>query len=329
MIPVFGEVFGEPIPAYFTMLMVGFVVAVALGVRWARRHGYDHDVIIDLGLVSLVAGVAGARLASVLFDGHLGDYVALCTDPSQVAWTMSQARCGPSGGVWDAAEGVCHPAQADCWAWARFWEGGLVWYGGVLGAAGFGVWLLRWERFPVAKALDLCGMIVPLGLFFGRLGCFFAGCCFGIHTDHWTALSFPPASPASEAQYREGLLSTELAPSLPVLPTQLFEAAGALAIAAVMMLLVEPRKRFDGQVFVLSMGAYAVLRFLLELVRADERGALGWFTTSQWIGLLGLVVLAWLWRLFARRARARMATPLAERRGVEGAAAEATVPGSR
>ncbi|HJL16751.1 MAG TPA: prolipoprotein diacylglyceryl transferase [Sandaracinaceae bacterium LLY-WYZ-13_1] len=310
MIPRFGEIFGEPIPAYFAMLMTGFLVAVGVGVVWARRSELDHDVIIDLGLVSLIAGVAGARILHVFVDGYFWDYVHLCTDPAQVSWQIPRAQCASLEGIWDAQAGVCHPAEGDCFAWAKFWQGGLVWYGGLLGAGAYGIYFLHKERFPVLKGIDMAGMVLPLGVFFGRLGCWFGGCCFGVHSDHWSAVRFPAWSPASESQFRAGLLDHPGVESLPVLPTQLYEAAGCLAITAFLMFVLHPRKRFDGQVFVVSMALYAILRFFLEFLRADDRGGVLGVSTSQWIGLGMVVGMGVLWRVFAQRAKARAAEPL-------------------
>lgn len=303
MIPTFGTVFGEPIPAYFAMLMAAFGACTWFAVRWARREGRDHDVLIDLALISLVTGVAGARIAHVLFDGYFWDYVHLCTDPAEVAWRITEAQCRSEWvqGIWDEAAGVCRPAEADCFAWAKFWQGGLTWYGGMIAGIGYAMHFLKKEGFPRIKALDLGGMILPLGLFFGRMGCFFGGCCFGRPTDAWYGISFPAWSPASEAQWRAHLLSHPSEPSLPVVPTQLLEALGSLLVALVIIGFVQPRKRFDGQTFCVSMVAYAVLRFMLEWLRADDRGGVLGLSTSQWIGILVVACALGLWPIFARR----------------------------
>lgn len=306
MIPQFGEVFGESLPAYFVMLMTGFAVAIGLGVVWAKRSQLDHDVIIDLGLVCLIWGVAGARILHVFVDGYFWDYVHLCTEPSIVEWPYPRGACEELGGAWDVAASVCRPAEGDCFAWAKFWQGGLVWYGGLLGAGGYGIYFLWKEGFPVLKGIDMTGMVIPLGVFFGRLGCWFGGCCFGDQSDHWSAVSFPAWSPASEAQYREGLLSHPGLDSLPVLPTQLYEAIACLAISAFCTLWLHPRKRFDGQVFVVSMGLYALARFGLEMIRADDRGAFLMFSTSQWIGLAIIGGMAYLYVRFRRHAQLRL-----------------------
>jgi phosphatidylglycerol:prolipoprotein diacylglycerol transferase len=308
-----------PFPSYFVLLVTGFLFATAMGSLWARRIGHDPDVIVDLGLAMLLAGVAGGRLLHVFADGYFWDYVHLCTAPELVQWPISRAEClaeyepgwlgsllGETGGArgrWDAAARVCRPVEADCFAWARFWAGGLTYYGGFLGAAAAAWYLLRADRFPFWKAADMAGMVVPVGLGFGRLGCTLAGCCFGTPWQSGLALTFPAGSAASEGQHRAGLLESAHLPSLPVHPTQLYEAAGALALAAFFLLWLHGRKRYDGQVFLAFVGAYAALRFVIEFFRADDRGGLLGLSTSQLVGL-GLAVGAFLLhrRLAARQA---------------------------
>jgi phosphatidylglycerol---prolipoprotein diacylglyceryl transferase len=297
------RVFGEVIPPYFTLLLLGFGLAIWLGVRWAERTGLDRGAIFDLGLFSLIWGVVGARLLHVVADGFFWDYVNLCLDPSQVEWVVTRAECLQRyGGTWDDAAGVCRPTERDCFAWAAFWAGGLTYYGGLIAASAFGLWFLKRERLPVLKVADMAGMVIPLGLFFGRLGCFMGGCCFGVGTDHAFGLRFPSGSPASRQQWKQGLLDHPYQVSLPVHPTQLYEALGCLLIAGALMLGLHPRKRFDGQVLLTFLGSYAVLRFVLEFWRADERGGLLGLSTSQLVGVGVLVVVAVAWPLLRRRA---------------------------
>ncbi|MFW5876967.1 MAG: prolipoprotein diacylglyceryl transferase [Myxococcota bacterium] len=299
------SLFGEAIPPYFAMLTLGFGLAIWLAARWARRTGVDRDAIIDLGLFSILWGVIGARLLHVVADGYFWDYVNLCLDPSQVEWAVTQVECAQMEGVWDGADGVCRPAGRDCFAWAAFWQGGLTYYGGLLAATAFGLWFLRREKLPALKVADMAGMFIPLGLFFGRMGCFLGGCCFGQVTDHAFGLSFPAWSPASRSQWKLGLLDDPSHPSLAVHPTQLYEAFGTLALAAALMLWLHPRKRFDGQVLLAFLGGYAVLRFVLEFWRADDRGALMGLSTSQIIGVVVIAIVVAVWVRLGRRANAR------------------------
>jgi phosphatidylglycerol---prolipoprotein diacylglyceryl transferase len=293
-----GQLFsllGTDFPSYFVLIFLGFVFATTMGALWAKRVGQNPDVIVDLGLIALLSGFAGARLLHLFADGLFWDYVHACTAPELVNWPYTRSECiSPGyGGTWDEAMQVCHPAEANCWAWAQFWNGGYTFYGGFIGATLAAWWLFKRDRFPFWKAIDMGGMMVPIGLGFGRLGCVLAGCCFGKHTDVSWALVFPARSPASEWQAREGMLDSHLLESLPVHPTQLYEAWAAFAIAAFCILFVHERKRYDGQVFAAFLTAYAVTRFSIEFLRSDDRGGLWLFSTSQWIGI-GLVAAAYV-----------------------------------
>jgi phosphatidylglycerol:prolipoprotein diacylglycerol transferase len=251
----------------------------------------------------LLAGVAGARVLHVIADGYFWDYVHMCTDPSRVDWPFDKAEClaEATGGVWDATRLVCHPKAADCFAWAKFWTGGLAYYGGLIGASAVAWALLRRDRFPFWKAADMAGFAVPLGLAFGRLGCLMAGCCFGAVCQLPWAISFPWRSAASEAEFKAHLLPTSRMWSLPVHPTQIYESAASLGIAALCLVWVHPRKRYDGQVFATFLAVYAVARFLLEVLRRDDRGSIAGLSTSQALGLPLLAGAAAIHLLRGRR----------------------------
>jgi phosphatidylglycerol:prolipoprotein diacylglycerol transferase len=303
--PDLFQLFGASFPSYFVLLVSGFLFATAAGALWARRVGESADVIVDLGLAMLLAGVVGARLLHVFADGYFWDYVHLCTDPSQVVWPVDQGTCLSDAyrGTWDAAQAVCHPSGTDCFAWAKFWAGGLTYYGGLVGASAAAWFLLKRDRFPFWKAADMAGFAIPLGLAFGRMGCLMAGCCFGATCDLPWAVSFPWNSAASDEQFRDHLLRSSRLWSLPVHPTQLYESAASLAIAAVCLLWVHGRKRYDGQVFAAFLALYAVARSLLEILRRDDRGGVLGLSTSQLLGLAMLAVAAAIHLTRGRRVR--------------------------
>jgi phosphatidylglycerol:prolipoprotein diacylglycerol transferase len=305
MRPELFRLFDVGFPSYFVLLLTGFLFATALCAIGARRIGQNPDVMVDLGLAMLLAGVAGARILHVLADGLFWDYVHLCTNPGLVDWPITPAECSSAAyeGVWDAAKGVCHPKTADCFAWAKFWAGGLTYYGGFIGASVAAWYLLKRDKFPFWKAADLAGVAVPLGLAFGRMGCLLAGCCFGAECDLPWALSFPPHSPASEEQFKSHALATKAAWSHPVHPTQIYESAASLAIAATCLFLVQPRKRYDGQVFAAFLALYAGARFLLEILRRDDRGGFLGLSTSQLIGIALVAAAATIHVLRSRPAR--------------------------
>ena len=297
MLPSFGSIFGEPISAYFSLLLLAFAAATLSLVRWAKRVGVDPQSAIDFGLASVVGGVLGGRLLHVLADGYFWDYVHLCSDPAQVTWRITAGQCREARGAWDAAGHVCHPLTRDCLAWAKFYNGGLAYYGGLVGGTLAVALLARRDGVPFRKLTDGVAPAVALGLFVGRIGCFLAGCCYGEVTALAVGTRFPAWSPASEGQYRAGLLAHPGEPSLPVHPTQLYEALGCLLIWQWLARApLGARRRFEGQVALLGLLTYAVLRTLVELVRADDRGVWLGVSTSQWLSLAIIVAVAVLWR---------------------------------
>ncbi len=298
--------------SYFVLLIAGFAIATAITALSVRRQGQNPDFIIDLGLAMLIAGVAGARILHVIADGYFWDYVHLCTDPALVEWQITQVECAAREGLWNAAQGFCQPRFDDsfgdvvnrCTTWAQFWNGGLTYYGGLIGATAVAVWLCRRDNFSLGKASDAAGMGVAVGLGFGRMGCLLGGCCFGRPSDAPWSLSFPPFSAASSAQAKLGLIDSRGLESLAVHPTQIYESAGCFAIAAFLILWLSSRKRYDGHVFLAFLGLYAVLRFLLEFWRAEDRGGLIGLSTSQLIGL-GLIAGIVTFHVVRRRRLAR------------------------
>lgn len=286
MRPELFRFFDVGAPAYFVLLLSGFLFAITAQALTARRVGENPDVMVDLGIAMLLAGVVGARIHHVLADGYLMDYVHLCTEPSKVGWRIEQREClSPSyDGNWDAALGVCHPKHGDCFAWAKFWAGGLAFYGGFIAASLVGLYTLKRDKFPVWKAVDMAGFTIPLGLAFGRLGCYLAGCCFGSECKLPWAVSFPGWSDASRAEWKAGTLGAASLPSHLVHPTQLYESLASLGISAFCALYLWPRKRYDGHVMVGFLVLYAVARFAIEFLRRDDRG-IAILSTSQWIAL--------------------------------------------
>lgn len=312
MRPELFQVLDVSFPAYFVLLVTGFTFATAVAVLHARRFGLNPDVIVDLSLASLLLGVIGGRIFHVLFDGYFWDYVHLCTDPSKVDWPVGKTVCASERyrGVWDAAKGVCHPAERMCFRWAEFWAGGLVYYGGLVFATVGAIVLLRRDRFDVWKAADLSGPGIALGLGFGRIGCLLAGCCFGSPGAGPLSLVFPRHSPASESQAKAKLLASASLPSLPVLPAQVYESLASFLVAATCIAWVQGRKRYDGEVFLWFLGLYGVARFAIEFLRADDRGSAAGLSTSQLISLalIGGALVAHRMRLATAARTSRIMT---------------------
>jgi len=238
-----------PIRMYGLMIGIGFLISMYLASRQARKEGLDPDRILDMGVYLLLAAIVGSRILYVLTN---------------------------------LPEFTRNPLEA-----FAIWKGGLVFYGGLLAAVPIGFWYVRKHQLPIWQTADIMAPYIALGHAFGRLGCFFAGCCFGAPCSGPFCITF--SDPNS------------LAPlGVPLVPTQLIESGGEFLNFG-LLLLVTRFKRFDGQVFWFYPLLYAILRFILEFYRGDAVRGLyfgGIISTSQIIAI-GMVVLSivMLWTL--------------------------------
>jgi phosphatidylglycerol:prolipoprotein diacylglycerol transferase len=287
--PLVGEV---SFPAYFTLLTIGFGLALVLTVREARRLGMDHERVLDTNLWMVVWGIIGARVLHLIADGHFHDYVNLCTNPKLVpaidALTKhceTAAQCGYDY-LCDTVKHTCYPPR-DCFAAIKVWRGGLAYYGGFIFAVVFAYYYVRKYKLGWWRTADLASPGIMLGLVCGRLGCFLNGCCYGKPTSSAIGLAFPQR------------------PGVHVHPTQLYESAACFAIFAILYFVVRPRRRAFGDVFAAMLILYGIARSVIEIWRDDDRGVFfGFISTSQIISIpliaFGLVLLL--------KTRARRAT---------------------
>jgi phosphatidylglycerol:prolipoprotein diacylglycerol transferase len=238
-----------PIRMYGLMIGIGFLVAVWLASRRAKKEGIDPERILDMGVYLLLAAIVGSRTF----------YVLVNLQEFQRNWL-------------------------DVFA---IWKGGLVFYGGLIGAVAAGIWYMRKHDLPVWKTADILAPYIALGHMFGRFGCFFAGCCYGAPCHTSVGITFTDTH--------------SLAPlGVSLYPTQLFEAGGEFA-NFLMLLVVYRFRKFDGQVFWLYPVLYSILRFIVEIFRGDTaRGVYfgGAVSTSQLVSI-GMFALSlfMLWRL--------------------------------
>lgn len=167
-----------------------------------------------------------------------------------------------------------------------FRSSGFVFYGSFLFAVPTMLWFFRKNKIPARQMLDIMAITTCLVHMFGRVGCFFAGCCYGKPTSGFLAVVF--TDPACQANP----LHT------PLYPTQLMEA-GYIFLVMILLLFVRSKKQFHGQMFVLYLMLYAVGRFLLEYYRGDSvRGFVieDYVSTSQFIALLILLTGYFVYR---------------------------------
>lgn len=181
------------------------------------------------------------------------------------------------------------------------WSGGLVAYGGFLGGFVGAAIFCRHQRVSLLKFADCAVPSLCTGLLLTRVGCFLNGCDFGAPWEGPWAVHFPAGSPAFLTQRVQGLLPPGAVASLAVHPTQLYEAAVGLILLGA----VQWRRSFSGQSLVVFTMGYALLRFLIETLRADgERGQVGLLSTSQFIAVLTFLSAAGLLVVLRRRLKA-------------------------
>jgi phosphatidylglycerol:prolipoprotein diacylglycerol transferase len=275
-----------PLHSYGLLIATAFVVGIWLAQREGRRHGQDPERIADLSFWILVAALVGSRIFFIAVNAN--DYFG------DNAWTTTGLGRIPR--------------------LLAVWEGGLVFYGGFIGAALTAWWYLRRHGMAFLPFADTLIPSVAFGHFLGRLGCFAAGCCWGRASDPhlpWGA-RFPPESLAYQSfASRPGgvrLLEPDRLHTLALHPTQLYESLGELALFALLVLWVRPRKRFHGQALAVWLLAYAVLRTVVETFRGDvERGVYGGLGVGQWTSMAIFAAGVLVWVAGSRHARAARA----------------------
>ncbi len=153
----------------------------------------------------------------------------------------------------------------------KIWKGGLVFHGGIIFALPITIYLLKKYKLPILKTFDAVAIAIPLAHFFGRLGCFFAGCCYGAVCELPWAVTFKN--------------SESIAPiNVPLHPTQLYEAFANLIL---FLILYTTRKKTDkeGIKIGIYLLGYGIIRFIVEFFRGDLRQFYLNLSTAQWISL--------------------------------------------
>lgn len=234
--------------SYGVLIAVGLAAGIVVSYREGRRRGFDGGRVLDAAFWMIVAGLVGSRIVYGIVNA--GDFARACVD----------------GGGGPRSAGA---VVADCARILAIWQGGLVFYGGVAGAAAVGWRFARREGWSFAAFGDLFAPALALGHAFGRLGCFAAGCCFGKTGGGPLAVAFPRGSVAFDELASHGVISVGWDRTPGLHPTQLYEAFGELAIFATLLILRPRLRGRPGALLVGYLGLYAALRFVVEMFRGD------------------------------------------------------------
>lgn len=193
---------------YGVFVAAGFFAAMQYITKYSYNIGFSKSHVYDFLFYIIIAGIVGARLLYVLIN-----FGYFYSNPFETF---------------------------------KLWNGGLVYYGGFLTALLFAVIYLKNKKILMLAAADIFAPAVALGHFFGRIGCFFSGCCYGRDCDLFIALN---------NKY----------------PTQLFEAFCNLAIFFILHKFNKKTHK-PGLTFFLYLIIYPAVRFIIEFFRGDDRG---------------------------------------------------------
>ncbi len=155
------------------------------------------------------------------------------------------------------------------------WQGGLSILGAVISILAFVPLYLKWQNIAVLPFFDLVSVYAPLLQSISRIGCFLAGCCYGIHTTLPWAITYTHTK--------------SLAPlCMPLHPAQLYAALTLFGIFLFMKLYAQKRFTGPGQLISLYLILSSLGRLFIDFYRADRvyTASLGqWLSINQWIAL--------------------------------------------
>lgn len=217
---------------YGLMIAIGVIVAYIVGEYRAKKRGLDPDSLFWITVSCLVGGILGAKL---LF--YIVEIKEIIKNPKILL-------------------DVTH---------------GFVVYGGIIGGIGVGYLFCRIKKLVFLKYFDLVMPSIAIAQGFGRVGCMFAGCCYGKETDSWFHVIYQ---------------TSDFAPNgVALIPTQMIMALLNFAHFFILAFLAKRAVKHDGQVAGFYLVFYSIGRFFLEYLRNDPRGEVRMFSTSQFISL--------------------------------------------
>jgi len=240
-----------PLHSYGFLIAIGFLCGIWTVRKLSVRSKMNPDINADLAFWLLMYGFIGARVLFIIT--RLEYFIENPFDMIKV------------------------------------WEGGLVFFGGLIAATVYAFFYFRKHKLNVWKMIDILSPGLVIAHAFGRMGCLAAGCCYGRPTDVPWAIK----------------LNSELVDDnlkgVPLHPTQIYESL-SLFILYFGMLYIFRTKKFDGQVGLTYFMLYPIIRSIIEIYRGDSiRGFVidGILSTSQFISILvfALALVVLLFRL--------------------------------
>jgi phosphatidylglycerol:prolipoprotein diacylglycerol transferase len=258
MFPQLFHIAGYSQSTYGVLVALAFLTALAVIGRLARRAGLNYDAVLNLAIYCALAAIVGAKIMMFLIDIPFYAH-----NPGEIL-SLSSLQAGG------------------------------VFYGGLIGALIAAAIYMRRKHLPPLTTADVFAPGIALGHGIGRLGCFAAGCCWGVSTKLPWGVTF--TNPVAKS-----LVGVPLGVALH--PTQLYESAAEFLIFGILYWRIR-KPHAPGAIISLYLMLYSTVRFLVEFVRYHEQPNPfgGPLNTSQWISLALLVLGAAYWvRLWKRQ----------------------------
>ena len=244
------------LPLYGPMFLIGFIIAIVIAVKLGHKYGMKKDDILTAAVYGAIGLFIGAK--AFYFFTKIPSIIKHWDD------FISNMKVDFTGGL-------------------DYMFGGMVFYGGLIG---FCLGVLRYcvhFKVNIWDITDLYAPLLPLAHGFGRIGCFLAGCCYGMEYHGPLAVHFP-----------DNGFNYELS-SVPRFPVQLLEAfLNFICFGVLLTVLIKSanrpkgsRKLKQGRLLGIYLTYYLIARTFLEMLRGDSiRGSVGFLSTSQLIGIL-------------------------------------------
>ncbi|MCQ2515859.1 MAG: prolipoprotein diacylglyceryl transferase [Saccharofermentans sp.] len=240
------DILGRDIPTYGLMAATGVICGLLFIIWRTRKLKLDIEYAVFLYMLGVVGAGIGAKLL----------YLLLSISDIQ--------RAVLEFGFFKAVY--------------IFIQGGMVFYGGLIGAIITSIAVSKLFKIDIKKYYPslVPGIAILAG--FGRIGCLLEGCCYGAPTSFFIHVIYPKGSQAPAL--------------IPLVPVQAYEMAFEFVVAILFVVLSFKKPQINSHLLRIYLASYAVMRFILEFWRGDQvRGIWGLFSTSQWISLVILVAL--------------------------------------
>lgn len=217
---------------YGVLIAIGMVLAVLIAMQRAKKTNQYPDHYVDIGIISIICAIIGARLYYVMFS--LDQYTSF--------WQIFNIR-----------------------------QGGLAIYGGLIGGILATFFVCRYKKISFLRTLDTAAPGIVLAQAIGRWGNFFNKEAYGGYTDSLFAMQikYSEASGVVSEELVKNMVEVNGTKYIQVHPTYLYESAWCLLLFIILML-VSKLAQYNGEILLWYIGGYALERAFVEGLRTDQ-----------------------------------------------------------